>query len=71
MPDLTLLVLVLSMIESKLTNGTVAIHLLQLMPYIFLPIIMPNLFSNSLETLSSIENVKVFPILTLLVISGV
>ena len=31
---------------------------------------MPNLFSNLLKSLSSIENVKVFPTLTLLVISG-
>ena len=32
---------------------------------------MPNLFSNLLKTLSLIENVKVFPTLTLLVISGI
>ena len=68
---LTLLVLVLSMMESRLTNGSVAIHLLKLMPYIFLPVIMTNLLSNLLKTLSLIENIKIFPTLTLLVISGI
>ena len=33
----------------QLTNSTVVIHLLKLMPYIFLPLIMPNLFSNLLK----------------------
>ena len=69
-PGLNLFVLVLSMIERRLTNGTVAIHLLKLMSFIFLPVIMLTLFSNLLNTLSSIENVKIFPILTLLVISS-
>ena len=46
---LTLLVLVLSKIERRLTNGTVAIHLLKLMSCIFLPVIMPNIFSNLLK----------------------
>ena len=46
---LTLLVLVLS-IERWLTSGTVAIHLLKLMPYIFLPVIMPNLFYRKCQS---------------------
>ena len=57
-PGLTLLFLVLSKIERRLTNGTVAIHLLKFMLYIFLPIIMPNVFSSLLKPLSSIENVN-------------
>ena len=47
---LILLVLVLSKIERRLTADTIVIHLLKLMPYIFLPIIMPNLLSNLLKT---------------------
>ena len=61
---LTLLVLVLSKTERQLTNGIVAIYVLKLIPYIFLPVFMPILFSNILKNLSSIENVKLFPILT-------
>ena len=41
----------LSKIEKQLKNGTVAIHLLKLIPFIFLPGIMPNLFSNLLKLL--------------------
>ena len=70
-PGLTLLVLVLSKIERWFTKGTVAIHMLKFMPYIFMLVIMPNLFSNFLKVLSSIENVIMFPILPLLVISGI
>ena len=44
---------------------------MQLMSYIILAVIMPNLFSNLQKILSSIENVKIIPILTLLVISGI
>ena len=57
--------------REALTNGTIVIDLLKLMPYIFQPVIMPNLFSNLLKTLSSIKNDKIFPILTLLMISGI
>ena len=38
--------------------------------YIFLPVIMPNLFSKLVKTLS-LENVKVLPTLALLVISNI
>ena len=48
-----------------LADGSLLLHW-----SLFLPVIMPNLFSNLLKTLSLIENVKVFPTLTLLVISG-
>ena len=67
----TLLVLMISMIERRITNGTVEIHLPKLMPYIFFPVTMPNLFSILLKTFSSIEHVKVFPTLIPLVISGI
>ena len=62
---------VLSKKETRLKNGTVVIHMLQLMLYIFLPVIMPNLFFNLLKILSSIKKAKIFAILTLLVISGI
>ena len=39
-------VVVLSKIERLLTNGALLIHLLKLMPYIFLLVIMPNLLSK-------------------------
>ena len=70
-PSLTLLVLVLSKIERLFTNGTVVIHLVKLMPYVILPVILPNLFSKLLEILSYIEHVKLFPIITFLVIFGI
>ena len=70
-PGLTLLVLMLSKIERRLTNSTIAIHLLKLMPFTFLPVSMSNAFSSLLNTHSSIENFKIFPILTLLEISGI
>ena len=70
-PGITLLVLVLSKIEKRLINGTVVIHLLKLMSFTFMSVSMPNLLSNLLKIHSTAGNVKIFLIMTLLVISGI